>query len=165
MQRLHAADLDHVCSRSADVGPHAVEEVGHVYDMGLFCHVLHDRKPVSHCRRHHHVDGGSYADHVKIQMGSPHMLGLGHDLAVLDIHVRAQCAKSLQMLVDRSASDIASPRKRYLRLAVLSKQGAKQIIRCPDLLYIIILNVKVSNRTPVDLHSMPVKPLHRCPDA
>ena len=165
MECFHSADLDHIGSGSADIRSHTVQKVRHIHDMRLFRHIFHDRHTVCHCRSHHHVDRRADTDHVKIQMCAAKLFRLRNDLSMLDIHIGTQCAESFQMLVDRTASDIASARKRHLRTFIFSKESTQQIVRCPDLLDIIILNIEIPDRASVDLHCMPIDTLNHRTDS
>ena len=121
VQTRNATDLDHVRSCTSDIGSHAVQEVRHVYDMRLFCHILHDRCSLSHRCRHHNIDGRTHTYYVKINMLSYQSVGFSNNLAVFNLYICSQCAEPFQMLVNRSASDIASARKCYFRTFVFSK--------------------------------------------
>ena len=44
VKALDATDLDHICTGAADICSHTVQEVGNIYDMGLFGHVFHNRQ-------------------------------------------------------------------------------------------------------------------------
>ena len=98
-------------------------------------------------------------------MCSSQMLCFCHDLAVLNIHIRTQCAESLQMLIDRSASDIASARQSHFCSLVLSKHRTQKIVRCSDLLDIIIFYIKVCNCASVNLNCVSVNSLNHCSDS
>ncbi len=58
MQLLHALNADDVGAGTADVGAHAVEEVGHVYYVRLLGGVLDDGLALSHDCGHEDIDGG-----------------------------------------------------------------------------------------------------------
>ena len=60
------------------------------------------------------------------------------------------------MLVNGTAADVASARKRYLGLLVFAKQSAQQIIGSSDLLDILIVHVQRVNGGAVDLHSVAI---------
>ena len=165
MKRAHASYLDHVRTGSSDIRTHAVQEVRHIHHMRLFCHIFHDGKSFGHCRCHHHVDRSAYRNHIKIEMCSLQMLRFRNDLAVLDIYIGAKRPESFQMLVDRPAADIASARQSHFRSFILSEQRAQQIVGRSDLFNIVIFNIKIRDRTAVDLDGMSVQPLDHRSDA
>ena len=75
---------------------------------------------------------------------------------VHNINICTKCSESLQMLVDRTASDVASTWKRYLCMFILTKKCSEQIIRCADLLDVIIFYIKIFNVASVDSDCVPV---------
>ena len=81
------------------------------------------------------------------------ILRLRNDRTMTDIHIRAKSTETFQMLIDRSAADIASARKRNFRMLVLAKQSTKKIIRSTDLLDIFIINTEIADGRTVDLYS------------
>ena len=81
------------------------------------------------------------------------ILSLGNNSTMTDINLRTKSTESLQMLIDRSAADIASARKRNFRMLVLAKQSTKKIIRSTDLLDIFIINTEIADGRTVDLYS------------
>ena len=141
------------------------EEVRHVYHMRLLGHVFQDRHSLCHGRRHHNIDGRAYAYYVKINMFSDQPVCLCHDLAMLDLHIRAHCAKSFDMLIDRTASDITSARKRNVCSLILAKQRSQKIIGSTDLFDIIVFNRNIMDILSIDLHRMSVYTVNHCADA
>ena len=133
--------------------------------MRLFCNILQNRGSLCHGCRHHHIDRSPNAYNVKIHMGSTKLFRLRNDLPVFDLNLRTQCAEPFQMLIDRTAADIAPTRKSNLRSSVFSKQCAQKIIRRSDFLYIIILYTKIMYVTSIDLYRMTVQSLNPCPDS
>ena len=164
VELLYASDTDHVRSGSSDVGSHAVKEVGNVYNVRLFCHVFQDGQAFCHSSCHHHIDGGSHADHIKINMLSYQLCSLGNDLSVFDLHVRSQGTEPFEMLVDGTAADIAASGKRHFRALIFSKKSSQKIVGCPDLLDIVILDINACYAFSVDLHCMPVHSVHHRAD-
>ena len=63
------------------------------------------------------------------------------------------------MLVDRPQSDIATARKRHLRLLILAKKRTQQIVGCPDLLDIIVFDHQIADLGSIDLNRMSVHSL------
>ena len=162
---MDATDLNHIGSRASDVGSHAVQEIGNVYYVRFFCHVLHDSDAFCHRCRHHYIDRRPYCHDVEINMPPFQILCFGNYFAVLDIHVGSECAEPLQVLVYRPAPDIASSRKCHFRSLVLAKQRAEQIVRRADLLDIVILHIKIPDTASVDLDRVSVYAVHLCTDS
>ena len=92
------------------------------------------------------------------------MGGLGDDLPVLDVHIGPQSPEALEVLVNGTAADIAASGKRHLRMLVFPKKGAEQIVGRPDLLDIVVLDINARHAFSVDLHCVPVYPVHHRPD-
>ena len=112
--------------------------------MRLLCRVLDDGVAVGKRCRHHDIDGRSHGDHIQIDVTSPQLFGVHNDDAVLDLHLRAQRAEALDMLIDRTASDLTAARQYNFRLLVLAQKSAYQIVGRPDLSYIFIIYQQVS---------------------
>ena len=49
-----------ICTSSLNIGSHAVQKVGYVYNMGLLCCIFKDGLTLRQSSRHHDVDGCSY---------------------------------------------------------------------------------------------------------
>ena len=164
VELLHTADPDHIRSRALDVRSHAVQEIGEIHHMGFLCGVLDDGKTVRKGRRHHDIDGRPHADHVHVQMTPLQGLRFRDDQAMFDTHVCPQRLKSLDVLVDWTASDVTAAGKSHFRLPVLSEKRSQQIVGGTDLLDIIVLDHEVMNLSSVDLYRMPVHPFHKNSD-
>ena len=147
VQLLNALDADHIGARALDAGAHAVEEVGRVDNVRLLGGILNDRHTLCHDGCHHDIDGRAHRDDVHVDMGSAKHIRLGYDHSGRrKAHIRAQCPEALDVLIDRTQSDITAAGKRYRRTAVPAQKGADQIIRSSDLAHVFI----VYDRVPVD---------------
>ena len=93
-------------------------------------------------------------------MSPDELLRLCDDFAVLNIHVCPKRTESFQVLVDRSASDVTSARKSHFRPFILSEKSSQKIIRCTDLLDIVVFHIIVSDSASVDLDRMTVNPVY-----
>ena len=124
VKSAYTFDLDHIRTCASDISSHAVQEVGNIYYMRLFCHIFKNRHTLCHRSCHHHIDRSSYADNVKINMASHKSVRIGKNLSVLNLHFRSKGTESLQMLIDRSASDIAPARKCHFRVLILTEKGS-----------------------------------------
>src|SRR5699024_4713423 len=85
-------------------------------------------------------------------MASMKILCFRHDRTVNNLYFCTQSPESFQMLVNRTTSDIASSRKRNLRMFIFTKEGSQKIIRCTYLLDIFIIYTDVPDSGTVDLH-------------
>ena len=121
VETLYTTDLDHVCTCSSDVGSHAVQEVCNVYNVRLFRNIFQNGKSFCHSCCHHNIDGCSNTYNVKINMFSNKTVCFCNNLAMFDIYICTKCTESFEMLVNWSASDIASSWKCNFGTSVLSK--------------------------------------------
>ena len=62
------------------------------------------------------------------------------------------------MLVDRTAADVASARKRNLCAFVLAKQGANKIVGSSDPADVLVIHMDRMNPLRIDADSVPVNP-------
>ena len=95
-------------------------------------------------------------------MASMKFICFCNDRAMHDINLSTKCSESLQMLIDRTASDIASARKRYFCMFVLTKKCSQQIVGSSDLLDIFIINTYISNCRSVNLYSRFINTVYLC---
>ena len=153
MKLLNTTDTDHIRTGTLDIRTHAVQEVRHINNMRLPCSILNDRTTSRHRSSHHNIDGSAYRNHIQEDMAAMKILRLRNDRTMTDIHIRAKSTETFQMLIDRSAADITSTRKRNLRMFILTKQSTKKIIRSTDLLDKFIIHTKITNGRAVDLYS------------
>ena len=164
MQMRNSADLDHIRSCSPDICSHTVEEVGNIYNMRFFRNIFKNGKPLCHGCRHHNINGSAHTDNIKINVFSYQPCCLGDNLAVFNVHIRTKRAESFQMLVNGTASNVASSRKRHLCSFIFPKKSSQQIIRCSYLLNIVIFNIKTGYAPPVNLYGVAVHTVHRRSD-
>ena len=160
MKRSHSADLDDIRSCSSDVGSHTVQEIRNVNHMGLLGHIFHNRCSLGQRRSHHHIDGRSDSDNIKVQMCAAQMICLSHNLAVLDVHVRAQRPEPFEMLVNRPACRYCiRPGRATSAFPVFSQKRPQQIIGRPYLFNIIIFDIKTVIVLPLIFTVCPVNTL------
>ena len=131
----YSPDLDHIGARPGDLGPHGVQEVGQIHNMRLPGSVFNDSCALRQHGGEHEVHGGPHAGHVQVDLAAlqPSPLGLRAHIAVFDLHLRPQGGKSLQMLVDGPAAEVAAPGHGHLRLAEPPQHGPQQVIAGPEL--------------------------------
>ena len=99
--------------------------------MWLFCCILNNGASLCQCCCHHNIDGCTHRHNIHINMCTYQMLCCCRDHTIGNLYFRPKCAKTLDMLVDRTTSNIAAPRQCHNRPFVLTKQCSEQIIRCP----------------------------------
>src|SRR5699024_1592552 len=138
-----SSDTDNVCSGAFDIRAHTVQEIGNVHYMRFSCRILNDRTSGRQRCRHHDIDRSSHRNHIQENMTSMKILCFRHDRTVNNLYFCAQSPESFQMLVNRTTSDIASSRKRNLRMFIFTKEGSQKIIRCTYLLDIFIIKTDV----------------------
>ena len=157
VKRLHTANTNHIGTGALDIRTHAVQEVGCVNHVRLPRRVLNDGVASGKSRCHHDIDGGSDRNHIHKNMRAVKILCLRNDNTMPDLHAGTQRTESLQMLIDRAASDIAASRKRNLRMLVLPEKRSQKIIRRSNLLDIFIIHTDRTNGIPADSHRVAVK--------
>ncbi len=133
--------------------------------MGLLRRVFQNRPALRKSRRHQNIDGRAHAGNIQINMTSHKALRTGSDHAVRNLHRRAQRLKPLDMLINRTASDITAARQHHRRLFKPSQKRAQKIIGCPDFAQRIAVHVQIMNQRRVHFHRMPVDPFHMCANA
>ena len=158
-------DLDDVGARAHDVGPHGVEEVGHVHDVGLLGGVFNDGHALGHGGGEHNVDGGPHRGLVQEDVGplQPAAGGLGHDKAALGVHLGPQGAKTLQMLVDGpGAAEVAPAGQGHVRAAEAAQQGPQHIVGGAAPAGGLIGHPAAAEAGAVDLYGVGVYITHLC---
>jgi len=96
---------------------------------------------------------GKY-NHAEVAL--PGGCDIGSKPIELDLYIRAKCAKTFQMQINRPAADITAARQRHLRMFILTKECAQQVILRTYLLNIIVLYVNTVDILPVDPDSVAV---------
>ena len=150
---LNTTDTDHIRTSTLNIRTHTVQEIGHVNNMRLPCSILNNGTAGCHRSSHHNINRSTNRNHIQENVAAMKILSLGNNSTMTDINLRTKSTESLQMLIDRSAADIASARKRNFRMLVLAKQSTKKIIRSTDLLDIFIINTEIADGRTVDLYS------------
>ena len=153
---FHATNTDGIRSCALNIGSHAVKEVRHIYDMRLLGCIFKDGLSLCHGRRHHDIDGGSHRNHIQINVACHQINGVSNHCPALDLHIRSQRPKSLYMLVNGTASDIAASRKRNLGALIFTQQSAYKVIRGADPTNVFIIHRYLSYISRIDLHCMTV---------
>ena len=125
--------------------------------------VLNDGIPLRHRCRHHDIDRRTDGNGIKENMAATQMICLRHNESVSDIYFGSECTEAFDVEVDRPAADVASARKRHLRLFIFAKQCTNQIIGSTDPLDIVVIYAYLSDILTVHHNRMSCNPL--CPDA
>ena len=118
---FYTSDTDHICTRSLDTCSHTVQEVRNVYNMRLSRCILDRSTARCHRSCHHNVNCCTNRNHIKENVAAMKILSLGNNCAMTDINLRTKSTESLQMLVNWTASDIASSWECNMSLIVLTK--------------------------------------------
>ena len=121
MKRFYSVNTNLICSGTANIGSHAVQEVGNIYDMRLFCCVLNNCLTFCHCCCHHDIDGSTHSYHIKVNMASDKTFCFCNDQSMFNSYICPQSPKAFDMLVNRAKTDITSTRKSYFRFFIFSK--------------------------------------------
>ena len=158
---LHAADADGVRAGALDVRAHGVEEVREVDDMRLLGGVFDRGDAIGEDGGHHDVHRRADADHVEIdgralEAAAP---GRGVDEVALR-HVRAHRAEALDVLVDRTYTEVAAAGHGDRCLTEAAEQRAEQIVARADLAREVIAGLGRVDAVAVDLHGVLVEDLH-----
>ena len=95
MKVLLPADTDYVGACALDFGAHAVEKVGQVYNMRLFCGIINNGGTFGLGSGQHHVNGAAYGYHIKKHISAGQRIAAGVDHATAFLGLRAQAHKSL----------------------------------------------------------------------
>ena len=172
LQPLHTADANHIRARALDAAAHRVEEVRHIDDVRLLGGVVDCRRAARAGGRQHDVDRAADGDHIHEHIRADQPVRLRHDEAARRLHLRAERAHALDVLVNRPAPDVASARQRHLRPAKARQQRADIIrrrahpaaelqrhIRAVDGAGIDLHHARVG--IPVDLRAQMAQRLHR----
>ena len=162
MQTFYPANTNRVSTGTFDIGSHAVQEVGNIYDMRLFCRILDNCLSFCHTRRHHNIDCRTYTWTIQINMTSDQRLCIRINLSIMNRHGCAKLLKSFEMLVDRTASDLASTRKGYDRFFIFSEKCAYKIVGTTDLTDIFVIDIDIINDSPVDTDCMLIYSFYNC---
>jgi len=96
----------------------------------------------------HDINGGPNADDIEVDVGPYQLLSPGCHHPMLDLDLRPQGAKTLNVLVYGPEANVAASWQSYLRPAIAGKEDAKQIVRCAHLFDQIVgrLNIAVKGR-------------------
>ena len=165
MKLLHAFDTDHIGTGALDAGSHAVEEVGKIHNMRLLRRILNDGIALGKCSRHDHVNGCTHRHHIHIDMASEQLVGLrNHHAGRCHPYIGSERTESLYVLINRAQPDIAAARKCYLRLLVLAKKRADQIVRSADLSNGFRIHRLILNKGTVDHIGMQIRMLYDTTD-
>ena len=129
MQLLHTLDTDDIGTGTLDAGSHAVQEVGKIHNMRLLRRILNDGIAPGKRGCHDHVNGCPHRYHIHIDMASEQLVCLrNHHAGRCHPNIGSKRAEPLDVLINRTQSDITAARKRHLRLLVLAKKCADQIV-------------------------------------
>ena len=132
--------------------------------MRLFRSIFNDGLPLCHSCCHHNIDRSAYRNHIQINMASHQINRMSYYSASLNLNFGPQSPKSLQMLIDRPAADIAAAGKGNLRAFIFAKQRPNKIIGRSDFPDILIIYRNLTDCGCIDPDTVTIQTLHRCPD-
>ena len=118
---LHSHNSNHIRSCSTNVCAHTVQKVCHINDMRFFRCILNDSLSLSHRCRHHNIDSCTNGYFIHINMCSAQAFCLCNYKSVGNVNRCAHGTESLDVQVDRTASNITSTRKCNFCLFIFSK--------------------------------------------
>ena len=159
---LYTFNTDHISACTFNVSSHTIQEVGYINYVWLSCCIL--QNCTSRCKGccHHNINCCTYRNNIKENMASMKFICFRNDRTMHNINIRAKCSESLQMLVDRAASNVTSTRKWYFCMFVFTKKCSQQIVGSSDLLDILIINTYISNCRSVNLYSRFINTVYLC---
>ncbi len=112
VQLVGAVDDDAIRAGAGHAGAHSVQEVRQVDDFGLARRVLDDGLAFRQDRGHHQILGAGDRDLVENDPGATQPIGVGANIAVLDLHCRTHRPETLDVQVDGARADGAAARQR-----------------------------------------------------
>ena len=160
MKLRHAFDPDHIRSCTLDIGAHAVKHIGHINHMRLLRRILQDRIPLGKGRCQHNIDGRTDRNHVKINMTAAKMIRIHNYHAMVDLRSCTKTTEALQVLVNRTASDVTAAGQRDLRLFIFSEKRSQQIIGRADPLHVFIIDPDRPDSGSVNRNRMGIDPFY-----
>ena len=94
MKLFHSTDTDNIRTCAFNISTHTVQEVRHIYYMGLSCRIFNGGISLSHGCCHHNVNGSSYRNHIQENMLSKQLICFCNNCAMDNIHRCSQGSES-----------------------------------------------------------------------
>ena len=160
VQMIHSPDTDGIRACSLDVCTHAVQKVSYIYNMRLLGRIFKDCLSLCQGSCHHNINGSAYRNHIKIDMAGHQVDRMGKHRSPLDHYLCSQCPKSLDMLVNGPAADVASAGKRNLSTFVFTQKRSDKIIRSSNSADEFIIHGNLLDIAAINPHRVAVHPLH-----
>eukprot|EP01022_Parablepharisma_sp_SALTPOND_P017907 TRINITY_DN290_c1_g1_i2.p1 TRINITY_DN290_c1_g1~~TRINITY_DN290_c1_g1_i2.p1 ORF type:complete len:1623 (-),score=570.02 TRINITY_DN290_c1_g1_i2:20056-24924(-) len=125
MKLLDTLDHQAIGADAVDLRAHLHQQVGQVAHFGFARGVFQHGLAVRQDRCHQQVLSAGDGDHVGDDARTLQALGLGMDVATLDMDVGTHGLQALDVLVHRTRTDGAATRQRHLGLAEARQQRAQ----------------------------------------
>ena len=138
MKLLNTLDPDNISSGALDIGTHAVKEVCKVYYVWLFGCILDNSLALSHCCCHHDIDSCANTYNIQVNVTSDQLVCVSINDAMLNAYLCPKSCEPLDMLVDRSKTDVTAAWKYNSCFFVLTKKSTKQIVRSTYLFNVVL---------------------------
>ena len=134
VQRLDAADLDHVGACAGNLRAHGVQEVRKIHDVRLFGAVFDNRHAAAkHCCEqdvHRRADGDNIE--INVAAAQPALRGVGADIAAGLLDHGTHGLEALDMLVNGADTEVAAARHGNMGMTKAAKLCADEVIRRTD---------------------------------
>ena len=138
VQRAHAFNDDGGCTRAAHARAHRVQKRRQIDDFRFLGRVFDARRAAGQCRRHQQVFRRADGRHIQID-DRPAQAARKRHTAVVKLHLCAQRAHALEVLVDGPLADRAAAGQGNARFAQPREQRAEHQHRGAHLAYILFV--------------------------
>ena len=154
MELVHPVNLDGVCTGAAHVGPHGVEEVCQVNNMGFSGGIFYDGSAGSQDGCQNDIHRCPDRHFVQIHLGSvqPAVTRCCIHEAVLHCDIRSKRFHPLDMLVNRPFTEVAAAGHCRLRNTEAAQHGPDEIIGRADFSHQIKRGIMERDIGAVDFH-------------
>ena len=162
VELFDTADLDGIGTCAGDGCAHGVQEVGHINDMGLLCGVADDGLAGQQAGSQHQVDGGADGSHIQVDTGAVETVGAGVQADVCRgvLHISAQQAEALQVLVDGTLGKLTAAGQSNVGRAETAQQNTHQVVAGTHLLDQCVLRTGGRDMGGVDLQDVQLRLLN-----
>ena len=110
----------------------------------------------------HDIDGGTDRNDIQVDVRTEHLLAGGIDKAKVGGDGGAQCLKALDVLVDRTDTEVAASRRRNVSFSKASQKGTEEIIGRTKMTRPLIRNHRFGDVACINFDSVFFKVAHLC---
>ena len=146
-------------ARALDPGSHAAEELAEIEDFGLPCCVVDHGGALGGNCGHQQVLGGPHAGELQHDPPAQQLGGRGLDIAVHDVHHRAQLHQSLHMHVYGSGTEVVAPGQGHLGPTAAGQHRPEDHHRGPEPLHDVVGGHRADLRGHIDVEHRRVRPV------